>query len=287
MDYGDIMMKLHRKKEEQAKAEQLKNEVKLLKRRHDATLDRERRVREDINAGTVGPLSSYRLPLSVLPSTSPAPPPPTAEELARLRSAAAARQRLEGLALATGVTCWLGEHGETIVYFDPYVGGRHYGPYELRLKLPKEGKMVLKGHSLPHEVPTLELYKRALEEEGEVRPLLHTLATHLRAALSRQQQVEELKERFPEEVKEVSCTNKGTGLTVVLGLVDQETAVSHEITVTMVYERAAERPSSLVLDFHTSEGEGLTEEEERAVRKECRAFYTKRLAAAVAAAFNA
>lgn len=53
MDYGDIMMKLHRKKEEQAKAEQLKNEVKLLKRRHDATLDRERRVREDINAGAL------------------------------------------------------------------------------------------------------------------------------------------------------------------------------------------------------------------------------------------
>jgi len=51
MDYGDIMMKLHMKKEEQAKAEQLKNEVKLLKRRHDATLDRERRVIGDINAG--------------------------------------------------------------------------------------------------------------------------------------------------------------------------------------------------------------------------------------------
>lgn len=238
--------------------------------------------------GTVGPLSSYRLPLSVLPPTSSAPPPPTTEELARLRSAAAARQRLEGLALAAGVTCWLGEQGETIVNFDPYVGGRHYGPYELRLKFPKGGKMVLKGHSLPHEVPTLELYKRAVEEEeGEVRPLLLTLATHLRAALSRQQQVEELREQFPEEVKDISCTNKGTGLTVVLGLMDQETAVSHEITVTMVYERAAERPSSLVLDFQTSKGEGLTEEEEREIRRECRAFYTKRLAAAVAAAFNA
>ena len=64
------MMALHRKKKQEAKAEEMKNEVKLLKRRHDATLERERKLREDINSGDLKPATAYRLPLSTLPSPS-------------------------------------------------------------------------------------------------------------------------------------------------------------------------------------------------------------------------
>ena len=69
-EMGDLMMALHRKKKQEAKAEEMKNEVKLLKRRHDATLERERKLREDINSGDLKPATAYRLPLSTLPSPS-------------------------------------------------------------------------------------------------------------------------------------------------------------------------------------------------------------------------
>ena len=64
------MMALHRKKKQEAKAEEMKNEVKLLKRRHDATLEREKKLRDDINSGDLKPTTEYRLPLSTLPSPS-------------------------------------------------------------------------------------------------------------------------------------------------------------------------------------------------------------------------
>ena len=101
---------------------------------------------------------------------------------------------------------WQGDAGEQNLTFDPIVAGRHYGPYELRLKFAKGGKMVLKGHSLPHEVPTQEVYREvvaAAEEGGQEGPLVRPLALaiygHLRAVISRQQQVEEMKDRCAEE----------------------------------------------------------------------------------------
>ena len=69
-EMGDLMMALHRKKKQEAKAEELKNDVKLLKRRHDATLAREKKMRDDINSGKVESSTAYRLPLSTLPSAS-------------------------------------------------------------------------------------------------------------------------------------------------------------------------------------------------------------------------
>ena len=69
-EMGDLMMALHRKKKQEAKAEELKNDVKLLKRRHDATLAREKKMRDDINSGKIESSTAYRLPLSTLPSPS-------------------------------------------------------------------------------------------------------------------------------------------------------------------------------------------------------------------------
>ena len=80
------MMALHRKKKQEAKAEELKNDVKLLKRRHDATLAREKKMRDDINSGKVESSTAYRLPLSTLPSPSNSRAPTIAmEDLGVLR----------------------------------------------------------------------------------------------------------------------------------------------------------------------------------------------------------
>ena len=58
------------------------------------------------------------------------------------------------------MTCWKGESpDEHIFAFDPYIMGRHHGPYELRLKFVNS-VMELKGHSLPHDVPIIELFKQ-------------------------------------------------------------------------------------------------------------------------------
>ena len=101
------------------------------------------------------------------------------------------------------MTVWQGDAGEQNLTFDPIVAGRHYGPYELRLKFAKGGKMVLKGHSLPHEVPTQEVYREVVADTEEgvqggplVRPLALAIYSHLRAVISRQQQVQEMKDRW-------------------------------------------------------------------------------------------
>ena len=79
------------------------------------------------------------------------------------------------------------------------MGGEFFGPYELRLKVAG-GRVVVKGHSLPHGVATQEVCKLVLggqegAQPGElVRPLALALAKNLRAVLSRQRQVQELKE---------------------------------------------------------------------------------------------
>lgn len=292
-DYGDMMMALHRKKEQEKKAEQMKNEVKLLKRRHEAGVKREERIKDDINSGSVGPISSYRLPLSVLPPTSQVSPGLGPQEVARARQIGLVKQQLEGHALTQGVTVWQGEVGEQNLTFDPIVGGRHYGPYELRLKFGKGGKMVLKGHSLPHEVPTQEVYREVVADTEEgvqggplVRPLALAIYSHLRAVISRQQQVQEMKDRFPDEVKEVSCSNSGTQVKLMLSLVDSDYDTHVNIHVSLAYQRHAERPQDLGLEFVDMGGVALSQEDKDGVHEACRAFYHHRLAAAVEMAFH-
>jgi hypothetical protein len=148
----------------------------------------------------VAPAASYRLPLSVLPTAPQARArAPGPEQLAILRAAGLAKQRLLGHALAHGVTCWPGEAGEQVINFDPYVAGRHHGPYELRIKVVEE-RLVVKGHSLPHEVPLREVQQAVAEQEEVrgarlIRPLVTALGRHLRAVLSRQNQIQEMKDQ--------------------------------------------------------------------------------------------
>ena len=91
--------------------------------------------------------------------------------------------------------------------------------------------------------------------------------------------------RYPDEVKEVMWSNKGTCLVIKLLMQEEETGTKHEIKIDMSYDRAADRPKSLAVE---SVGEDvLTAQEEKELRRQCRVFYSKRLATAVAAAFNA
>ena len=91
--------------------------------------------------------------------------------------------------------------------------------------------------------------------------------------------------RYPDEVKEVMCSNKGTCVVIKLLMQEEETGTKHEIKIDMSYDRAADRPKSLAVE---SVGEDvLTAQEEKELRRQCRVFYSKRLATAVAAAFNA
>ena len=91
--------------------------------------------------------------------------------------------------------------------------------------------------------------------------------------------------RYPDEVKEVMCSNKGTCLVIKLKMLEEQTGTQHEIKIDMTYDRAADRPKTLGVE---SVGEDvLTALEEKELRRHCKVFYSKRLAEAVAAAFNA
>ena len=65
------------------------------------------------------------------------------------------------------------------------------------------GKIVMRGHSLPHAVPIQMLYNKHVKDNNDddkdnaakMETLLEDVCQHLRAYLSRQEQVNELKER--------------------------------------------------------------------------------------------
>ena len=91
--------------------------------------------------------------------------------------------------------------------------------------------------------------------------------------------------RYPDEVKEVMCSNKGTCLVIKLMMQEELSGTKHEIKIDMTYDRAADRPKTQAVE---SVGEDvLTKQEEKELRRQCRVFFAKRLASAVAAAFNA
>ena len=91
--------------------------------------------------------------------------------------------------------------------------------------------------------------------------------------------------RYPDEVKEVMCSNKGTCLVIKLMMQEELSGTKHEIKIDMTYDRAADRPKTLAVE---SVGDDvLTKQEEKELRRQCRVFFAKRLASAVAAAFNA
>ena len=119
----------------------VKKEVRLLKRKRQALVDRENRIQEDLSKGQLGPVSSYKLPLSVISQStinSAASASLSEEDVRRLQHTAKIKQKLQAVAICYGVTSFRDEsEDETKFMFDPYIAGQPYGPYTLRIRFSR------------------------------------------------------------------------------------------------------------------------------------------------------
>ena len=61
---------------------------------------------------------------------------PSETDITRLKSIAQTKQKLQAHAICNGVTSFR-DKDETKFIFDPYVGGKPFGPYVLRMKFPR------------------------------------------------------------------------------------------------------------------------------------------------------
>lgn len=122
--------------------DKVKHEVRMLKRKHEALKEREARLVRDIDQGELGDAAQYRLPLSLVSANAAAAQPSvprfSAEDVARMRAVASLKAKLQAAAICHGVTCVRDEASDESKYmFDPYIGGKPYGPYVVRITYSK------------------------------------------------------------------------------------------------------------------------------------------------------
>jgi len=288
-DFGDVLMEFEAGSRKEKDFDKLKQEVKYMKRKRDAMVDREQKIRDDVNAGTVGNTSKYRLPLSVLPAPNVSQNQVLFSELdiTRMRRIAQTKRKLQVHAMCSGVTSFKSKD-ETKFTFDPYIRGKPFGPFVLRIKFTRNKKAVLRGHTLPHAVPTRSLYDEYFEDvddhSQQLAPFIKTVSKHLRAFLSRKDQCDRLRQRFAEDITEFQAANHCTAVSFTLGLKDEDSQEHIRVTISMIYDKEEERPKmgSLKLKF---EPEELAEEDEKAVQEQIGAFYKMELSDAVTEAF--
>jgi len=288
-DFGDVLMEFEAGSRKEKDFDKLKQEVKYMKRKRDAMVDREQKIRDDVNAGTVGNTSKYRLPLSVLPAPNVSQNQVLFSELdiTRMRRIAQTKRKLQVHAMCSGVTSFKSKD-ETKFTFDPYIRGKPFGPFVLRIKFTRNKKAVLRGHTLPHAVPTRSLYDEYFEDvddhSQQLAPFIKTVSRHLRAFLSRKDQCDRLRQRFAEDITEFQAANHCTAVSFTLGLKDEDSQEHIRVTISMIYDKEEERPKmgSLKLKF---EPEELAEEDEKAVQEQIGAFYKMELSDAVTEAF--
>jgi len=285
-------MQYNKKKKEEKSLEDLKKNVKLLKRKRDALEERENRLRDDINSGSVREASSYRLPLSVTetdPSSRPASP---LVDVRFLLETARSKQNLQCHAITTGITAWKSENSsdpEVRFTFDPCVMGTFHGPYTLRMK-PLRGRMFMRGHTLPHSVPTKELFDKFLDkmensyQSTQLAPFLDEVMRYTRSYLSRQQQFRDLKVNFQDDLREFQTLNHHTSVSFILDLRDEGSEGHVTATIALHYDRDGERPRPGSLKVSLT-GQEMTQDDRDAFDEQCAVFYTHRLSEAVHAAF--
>lgn len=287
-DFGDILMDFDAKSKKEKNFETLKQDVKSLKRKRDALLEREVKIRNDLNSGTVQNATNYRLPLSVLPvqNLSQKQVHPSEVEVARLKTIAKTKLKLQAHAICSGVTSFR-DKDETKFIFDPYVGGKPFGPYVLRMKFTRQ-RAVLRGHTLPHAVPTRSLYAEYFEEADDhsqqLAPFIKIVSAHLRAFLSRKHQCDQLRKRFAEDIREFQAANHCTAVSFSLCLKDEDSEEQILVSIAMIYERDEERPKqgTLKVSFDPPQ---IDEEDREAVNEQCLVFYNMNLTEAVIEAF--
>ena len=197
----EALLALNKEQVREKEMKDLKKNVRVLKRRRQALTDRENKIQEDINRGEFGQFSSYKLPLAVshAENKKASTASLSEEEIETLRRTAVTKQKLQAVAICYGVTS-IRDEGETVFMMDPYIAGKPYGPYSLRLRMSSQAPPVLRGNSLPPAVPVKSLLAKYChaggeERESNLRTFLSQTFRHLRAYLSRLQQFNHLKER--------------------------------------------------------------------------------------------
>lgn len=297
IDFGDILMEYNRKSKEDKKVDELKMDVKRLKRKRDAMAERNNTIRNDINSGIVNEPSHYKLPLGVTvtdPTSDTIDANQALTDVTFMLETAKTKQKLHCHAISTGITAWKSQNTndpEITFNFDPCVMGLFHGPYTLRM-IPVNGRMFLRGHTLPHAVPTKELYNKLLAKSSasyqstKLAPFLNELMRFTRAFISRQIQFQELREKFQNDLREFQSVNHCTAVSFILDLRDEGDEEGSHVTATILlnYEKDAERPKPGSLKV-TLVGQEMTQDDRNAFDDQCAVFYTHRLADAVVEAF--
>jgi hypothetical protein len=291
---ADILMDYDAKVKREEHLMTLKKEVKALNRKKTILQELESKKRENINSGKTVPLATYRIPLELRDLDVKPNIMLGEDDLLRLPQIARNKEQMTALTYCQGVTVWSVDD-ETKFIFDPYVGGQPYGPYLLRVRFI-QGRMVLRGHSLPHAVETRKLFEefcRGMRGEGSdqnlsqrISPFISEISRNLRAFLSRQQQCEELREKFGQDLIGMKTTNNFSAVSFS-AILDTEGEDSKEqplvITISMVYKRNAERPKTD--SVKVSYSKEIPEEDKKATMERCSAFYSKKLTEALLEAF--
>ena len=134
-----VLLALNEKQVKEKEMKDLKKDVRILKRTRQVLTDRENKIRSDINRGEFRPISSYKLPLAVSQAENKkAAISLSEEEMQTLKRTANIKHKLQAVAICYGVTSVRDEtEDETVFMMDPYIAGKPYGPYKLRVRMSR------------------------------------------------------------------------------------------------------------------------------------------------------
>jgi len=211
------------------------------------------------------------------------------DQVKRVFSRMKTKQKLEGLAYMSGITCWREEQQVMHYTFDPFIRGYPKGPYSLRM-VPSKGRLALLRHTIPEGVPLTMLYEEYFEntkdptkDSAKILPdFLKTVFRYLRAYLSRVDQVKELNEfDLGDNVSDVQHTEHYTSMKLVLSVQEKESDHGGlQATISVSYEEDGERPIPGSLKVDTN-----MDVDVQALEEQCYVFYTRRLKDAIIEAF--
>jgi len=247
-----LLLEYGEKQEKEKKLEDAKKEIRVMKRKRKALMEREERITEAINSGNMEKDLDTRLPLSVISSDSAQRQSQkniqkfSQEDVARLQRLAKLKLKLKATAMCLGITCIRDEANDEVKYmFDPYIEGKPYGPYCLRVRYSRG--ILLRGHSLPNAVPVNQLFEKHIqiddqrEQAAKMESFLNDLSRHLRAFLSRQKQLDDLRKTFNDDLKNCNALNHCTAISFTL-CIDDESGDNMSCSISMLYNKNQERP---------------------------------------------
>jgi len=159
------------------------------------------------------------------------------------------KQKMLGIAYMTGITLWKQDNNDLSVTFDPYVRGQPKGAYELRMTQ----SFNIVDHNLPIAVPLRSLHKDHLDPSvrkqnsiQNLSPFLKSVFKYLRCFLSRQDQVQELKDdsSMDEFIKDIETNDKCTKISVTFTVrhKDEVEDCPLESKLNLAYQLDSERP---------------------------------------------